>query len=306
MDVRAASGPDALEHYARLHNALNPDDKTDAEELGGWLASLPDHGFFLAGGDDVVGVAWAALTLSRPVPEARILVLEEHRRHGIGSALYEAVSGWAAKRGHSELEARIRESQPAGIEFAEHRGFVEVGRDQGLELDLMAIEAPAGTPLDGIGVVPWSEGPDAAEGLYTVYREAIPDVPGEEDSAIEPYEDWLRIHMRGPTDDPRATFVAYAGDEVVGFSKFALTKAEPTIAFHDLTGVRRSWRGRGIAGALKATQIRWAKEQGYERLMTQNEERNAPIRRLNERFGYTPGTARLLMRGPIAESSRPS
>src|SRR3954452_13942256 len=121
MDVRAASGPDALEHYARLHNALNPDDRTDAEELAGWLGSLPDHGFFLAGGDDVVGVAWAALTLSRPLPEARILVLEEHRRCGIGSGLFAAVSRWAVERGHSELEARVRETHPAGIEFAEHR-----------------------------------------------------------------------------------------------------------------------------------------------------------------------------------------
>ena len=55
---------------------------------------------------------------------------------------------------------------------------------------------------------------------------------------------------------------------------------------HDMTGVRRAWRGRGIARALKAAEIAWAKESGYERLETQNEERNEPIRRLNERYGY--------------------
>jgi RimJ/RimL family protein N-acetyltransferase len=50
---------------------------------------------------------------------------------------------------------------------------------------------------------------------------------------------------------------------------------------------------------LKAAEIAWAKESGYERLETQNEERNEPIRRLNERFGYvvTPGT--VTVRGPI-------
>ena len=72
------------------------------------------------------------------------------------------------------------------------------------------------------------------------------------------------------------------------------------MAHHDLTGVKRAWRGRGIAGALKRKQIAWAKEQGYERLSTRNEERNAPIRKLNERYGYRPTVPRLTFRGPIA------
>jgi RimJ/RimL family protein N-acetyltransferase len=50
--------------------------------------------------------------------------------------------------------------------------------------------------------------------------------------------------------------------------------------------VRRSHRGRGIAGALKRTQIAWAKRAGYDSLQTSNEVRNEPIRRLNEKHGY--------------------
>ena len=48
-----------------------------------------------------------------------------------------------------------------------------------------------------------------------------------------------------------------------------------------MTGVRRAWRGRGIAGALKRTQLAWAKANGYERLETANETRNVPIQRLS-------------------------
>ena len=92
----------------------------------------------------------------------------------------------------------------------------------------------------------------------------------------------------GHIDRPEAAFVALAGDEVVGYAKLSLSNEWTGTAWHDLTGVKRAWRGRGIASALKRTQIRWAKKQGYLRLTTMNEERNAPIRRLNERYGYRP------------------
>jgi RimJ/RimL family protein N-acetyltransferase len=69
-----------------------------------------------------------------------------------------------------------------------------------------------------------------------------------------------------------------------------------------MTGVKRRWRGRGVAGALKRAQIAWAKEQGFERLQTQNEIRNEPIRRLNERLGYRVAAGRVIVRGPIART----
>jgi len=48
-----------------------------------------------------------------------------------------------------------------------------------------------------------------------------------------------------------------------------------------------------------SAEIAWAKEQGYERLETQNEERNEPIRRLNERHGYVVEPGSITLRGPI-------
>jgi GNAT superfamily N-acetyltransferase len=137
--------------------------------------------------------------------------------------------------------------------------------------------------------------------MYEVACEAYPDVPGEGDALMEPFEDWLAHDMQGAGDRPDATFVAVAGHEVVGYAKFSLSRAQPRVAHHDMTGVKRTWRGRGVAGALKRAQIAWAKEEGFERLMTQNEVRNAPIRRLNARLGYRPAPGYVMMRGPIAE-----
>ena len=106
--------------------------------------------------------------------------------------------------------------------------------------------------------------------------------------------------MSGPNDRPEAVFLALVDDEVVGYSKLHLSDARPTVAVNDMTGVRRAWRGRGIAGALKRAQLAWAKANGYERLETANETRNVPIQRLNERLGYLPFAERVRLRGPLA------
>ncbi len=97
-----------------------------------------------------------------------------------------------------------------------------------------------------------------------------------------------RVHRRTPT-------------EVVGLASLDLR--DDGLAVHVGTGVKRAWRGRGVATALKATQIAWAKDAGYSRLETSNDTRNEPILRLNESFGYAEQPSVLTLRGPLASSS---
>jgi GNAT superfamily N-acetyltransferase len=106
--------------------------------------------------------------------------------------------------------------------------------------------------------------------------------------------------MQGVADRPESTFAAVADGEVVGYAKLTFWDAKPDTLFHELTGVKRTWRGRGIARALKHAQLNWAKEQGYTALRTSNEERNEPIRRLNAELGYEPIPGRIKLEGPIA------
>jgi GNAT superfamily N-acetyltransferase len=201
------------------------------------------------------------------------------------------------------IDVPVHEEDEHAIGFAERRGFQEVVRNRRMILDLTTLEPPAVDPPSGIEVVSWAERPDLARGAYEVACEAFPDVPGGEDELMETFDDWLAHHMQGSGDLPEATFLALAGSEVVGYAKFSLTAAQPTTANHDMTGVKRAWRGRGIAGALKRAQIGWAKAQGYERLATHNELRNEPIRRLNEHLGYREAPGRIIFRGPLAEDA---
>jgi GNAT superfamily N-acetyltransferase len=68
-----------------------------------------------------------------------------------------------------------------------------------------------------------------------------------------------------------------------------------------MLAVRRSWRGRGIAKALKAAQIVWAIDNGLSELRTGNEDRNAAARAVNANFPYAPVPDQLLYRGPLAK-----
>ena len=227
-------------------------------------------------------------------------VLPEYRRRGAGTALYAAISTWARERGLDTIQTIVADDDPGSLAFAQRRGFVEESHEKGVSLDLTRIRPPIVEPPEGVEIVTWAERPELARGMYEVVLEATPDIPGGEGEQVEPFEDWLAHDMQGPGDRPEATFVAVAGDQVIGYAKFSLSAAQSTTAHHDLTGVKRAWRGRGVARALKATQIAWAKANGYQELRTRNDERNAPIRHLNEEFGYRPAVGRIYLKGPLA------
>lgn len=299
--ILPAEGDADLAQSLEIHNAVHP---RHPESLTGLRETERQSRGFAVFNATLDGVAAGAAHVYVPsysdTPATDIYVLTEHRRNGVGDALYRAVSAWAAARDAAELRASVTEGDDESLAFAEQRGFTEVSRDLLVELELDAIEEPQVEPPKDIEIVPWAERPELARGLYEVAAEAWPDIPGTEDDGIEPFEEWISAHMQGSGDDPRAVFVALAGDEVVGYAKFALWDASPDEAYHDLTGVKRAWRGRGIAKALKQTQIAWAKREGYKRLLTANELRNEPIRRLNDEFGYKPIPGRIRLRGPVA------
>jgi GNAT superfamily N-acetyltransferase len=286
-----------------LYNAVYPHETYTIEDVRSFKASVRDHADYVARVDGIP--AGSAVGIIFPQRLDRVFtiltVLPEQRRHGVGSALYEAISAWATERGLSELEVPVLDNDPESLAFALGRGFVEERRELGVVLHLAEVEPPAIEPPDGVEIVTWAERPELARGMYEVALEALPDIPGSEDD-VEPFEDWLAHDMQRAGDRPEATFVALAGEEVAGYAKLAFHGGEAAIAYHDLTAVKRAWRGRGVARALKAAQIGWALANGYEELRTRNEERNEPIRRLNERFGYRPGIGRIYLVGPPAAS----
>jgi GNAT superfamily N-acetyltransferase len=297
-EIRPCANEADEEASLAIYNAVWPWDAVTMDEVRSFRSQMTDSADFLAPGAGSVAVA---ITPWRPeVALVHLTVLAERRGRGFGTALYREASSWIEQHDVHEMEAPAPEDDPSSIAFAERRGFREITRSPRLILDLRNLEPPPVAPPPDIEIVTWAERPELIRGIYEVACEAFPDVPGDEDTKMGSFEEWLAHDMQGSGDRPEATFVALAGEEVVGYAKFSLTAAQPKNAHHDLTGVKRAWRRRGIAGSLKRAQIHWAKTHGYERLFTAPEQRNEPSRRMNERLGYQSAPGKVMMRGPLA------
>jgi GNAT superfamily N-acetyltransferase len=114
--------------------------------------------------------------------------------------------------------------------------------------------------------------PETLEQLYEIGAEAVEDIPGA--AARPTFEQWRPIEITRPTRRPELVFVALAGERAVGYATLDDFGRD---AHHGLTATRRGWRRRGIATALKQTQIAAAKRPGFHRLVTGSEERNTAM-----------------------------
>lgn len=225
-------------------------------------------------------------------------VLPERRRRGIGGALWGAASEHARGLGKRELRCESRLGDQDTAAFLTHRGFVEVGRETEVELDLEAIDPPPANPPEGVELVLRSQRPDVVDGMYLVAREAVPDIPGDERRLEPRLEEWRAMDVDRPDRPADLCVVALAGERVVGYGVLGVETDE--LVAHGLTGVLREWRGRGVGGAIKRRQIQLAKQRGFRRLATENELRNDPIRHLNAELGYRATTGAIFWRGPLA------
>jgi mycothiol synthase len=299
LDVTPCTDP--LDELTSLdiYNSIWPHDAVTIDAVHSFRDSAQDYVDYLARDDGViVGSGVGAIFGYRTDRVVSLItVLAAYRKRGAGTALYEALSKWASERGAHELEASVAENDAESLSFAQHRDFVEERREVRLVLNLADISSSLVILPDGIEIVTWAQRPEFARGMYEVDIEARPDIPGFDDVTAEPFEEWMKHFMRRPTDSPEATFIAVADEEVIGYAKLSLTA--PTAAGNSMTAVKRTWRGRGIARALKVTEINWAIANGYTELHTSNEERNDSINRLNARLGYRPGDATMYLVGPV-------
>lgn len=307
VEIRAATSDADLADLATLVNAVTPDDPTSLEEMRWADATYPGNARFLAMED---GRAVGAATVGRiyvyppehPDLWASVVVAPEARGRGIGSELLGTVSMHATGAGKIGLQCRAWEHRPEGITFLVNRGFRELERGRMVSLDLAGLPLPVVAPPADISITTLADRPDLVGGVHAVASEAFDDIPGgDTPMAAGDLAEFRARDVDRPGIPPGAFMIAVeqASDEVIGYASLMLRPGSTTVAWHDMTAVRRAWRGRGIATVLKLAIIDWAIRHGLSALETGNDEDNAGMRAINARLGYRPLPDELTMRGPL-------
>ena len=306
--IRPAGDDDAeLSAYAAVLNAVTPDGPTSLEEMRWQDVTYPGGRRFVAEVDGaIVGTARVGRIYMYPPEFERlwfgIEVLPEHRRQGIGTALLREVVDHTRAAGKVGLETTASEARPDGIAFLEHHGFSAIERSKSVRLDLAGLAPEPVTPPDGIAFTTLAARPDLIEGVHEVALDAFPDIP----SADEPISVGDLAEFRKRDVDrpgiPQDGFIVAVDEEtgeVVGYAALMFLPGRRDLAWHDMTAVKRSHRGRGIALALKRATIHWSIENGLIALETGNDETNAPMRAVNARLGYQPLPDLIEYSGPL-------
>ena len=307
--IRELSGsPDELRMAGELILEIEPDDAWEPADMAAMDRLYQGTRRFLAEADgQPVGVATVGRMWVHPEEYdalwATIHVLRPFRRQGIGSRLYEAISGATRERGKVAMETEVREDRTDGVDFLLHRGFVEYGRDKLVALDIRGMTPPDPTPPDGITFTTLAQRPDLVAGVHAVAVEAFADIPSIGEPIVAgPFEEFAGRDVNVDSILKDGFFVALdnATGGIVGYASLARIPGPGGRAFHDMTAVLRAWRGRGIAGALKRATIAFAIGAGLEVLETGNDTNNAPMRAVNIGLGYRPLPDLIGFRGPLA------
>lgn len=225
-------------------------------------------------------------------------VLEAHRRHGVGTAILRLLAEQAAGMGFSVVGSNV--DDPGSVRFAERYGFTEVDRQ--VEQVRAIGDEPAPRVPDGVEIIPVSARPELWRTAYqAVGLQAFQDM-----ALIAPLEVTLAQWERDWMTDPDATFLALADGEVIGCAGLLPDQDNPWRAEHALTAVRRDWRRRGVAAALKRTTLAWAAAHGLTEVYTWTQIGNADMRALNTHLGFITRTESVSMRAALPLAALPA
>jgi GNAT superfamily N-acetyltransferase len=254
--------------------------RIEREQLRTWVAELDG---------EVVAHAHASFEWSVPTPgKGRfwVGVLPKARQRGIGRALYEEALGHL--RSHGAWRARTSvDDDSDGTRFLDRRGFEPSKVDRVSALELTGAELPEPREPGGFRVVPLRSARELEHDLYAICVAGELDMPGDELETELSVDDWRQDDYGSPALSDEGSFVALAGDQAVSLA-FLTVDPERRVAYNQMTATLPEFRRRGLALAVKLAAARWAAENGYERIVTENEATNAGMLAVNERMGYRP------------------
>ena len=277
---------------AALHLAVNPHQLETPERVWFWATRGIEREqwqqWVAEEGSEIVGSAWAGLEWAVPTPgKGRfwIAVAHEHRRRGIGATLYGVVEEYL--RGHEAWRARAKKGRRPGGRAVPPQARVRTS-GHGHRLRACACRRRAGRALGT-----WLLDRAARSGARPD-RGSLRDLrrrrgrharrrarDGDDAGRLEA----RRLRLARPL--ARRQLRRVEGEGPVSLAFLAIDPSRK-LAYNQMTATLPEFRRRGLALAVKLAAAGWAKANGFERILTENDADNTGMLAINQRLGYRP------------------
>ena len=219
------------------------------------------------------------------IGQAWTLVAPEHRRRGLGAALFSRAVDHLTDHGAVELRTW---SFPDGESFVEHRGFTRARDERLSAVDPRTVDT---SPLDalpaGVRVARLADLLDRLPDVHALYAEAAADMPADHAETNLPFDEWVAETLGNPDLNREASVVVLVDDRPAALS-WVEVDTERGFAQHDLTGTARAYRRRGLARLAKLGVLRSCAAAGVVRVATGNDATNVGMLALNDELGFRP------------------
>ena len=280
IEVRRAESDADLEAWIHIRRTLFPNESAGTVELQR-ERETSDRMLLLAELDGELagsGIADRSSNLERAFIVPR--VLPAMRRRGVGTALLRALVSHALRMEVPGVSSLVDGNDAGAMAFAQRFGFEEVERQVEQARSLNGTEQAVSPLPEGVEVVTIEERPELLERSYELALQGYEDMALPW-NVVVPIEEWLRDEATVPG----GSFVALASGDIIGFSGLMRHDSEG-VAEDGLMVVRRDWRRRGLAKALKEREIEWAAANGLDEIVTWTQRGNDGMRAVNEQLGY--------------------
>lgn len=226
---------------------------------------------------------------------ASLVVHPARRRAGIGAALWERIEEHLRAIEALRVTA-MGQDEPDARRFATARGFRETFRERTSRLELAALPPPPPLP-DGVELRPFSAYAEDPRPVYELDAEVSPDIPLDQPIGHVEWDEWLERYWLHPMVDHTCSLVLLVGGAPASFTHL-FTAEETGRVVTGMTGTRRAFRGRGFAELVKRHSLARAAEAGFSVAVTENDETNVPMLKVNDRLGYRPSSTRVTFSRP--------
>lgn len=225
---------------------------------------------------------------------ANLSVHPRARRQGLGSALYAELLSLLLARGAREIRTMLSETDEPGLRFLKARGWQETWRRHEFRLDTAGADLGEQPHLGRLrleSLETLADDPQRDQRLYELDWRLFQDVPMGQTLTKRSLEAWLKQELEDPAMRPALSFALLDDDAhdplhgpYVGYT--TLLQNPSGFYYIGMTGVKRGYRGRGLARALKLASMRALQAAGGGEIRTFNDPPNVAMIRMNRALGF--------------------